>query len=112
MIGLNGFHEVKANSVNLGNIGNAFLVDSTGADIGGSSRESNAEGPAGLGNLFSALFGTLLELGLTSRSTLALLVLIRASFLNARSQLRGLSNGQGQKKEKGNNHFHSFNKLL
>jgi hypothetical protein len=111
-VSLNGFHEVEAKSVNLGNLGDAVLADGTGADIGSSSRNSNAEGPAGLGNFFSALFGTLLELGLTSRSFLALLVLVGAFLLNAGSEFRGLSKGQGQKKEDGNNHFHSFNKLL
>jgi hypothetical protein len=107
-VGLNGLHEVEADFIELGNILNAALVDSAGADVGSGSGKTNAEGPAGLGDFLSAFVSTLLELVLTSTVSLALLVFVRTLFLDALGQFLGLGKSQGEDEAEGDNDLHCF----
>ena len=61
----------------------ASLVNSAGGNIGSSSRNTNAESPAGDSDLCTAFGLALLEFGLATRCVLALFVLIWASLLDA-----------------------------
>lgn len=107
-VGLNGLHEVEADLVQNGNIGDASLVDGTGGDIGSSSRQANAEGPASLGNLLSTLLSALPQLVLTSRGSLALLVLVGTLSLDALQERGGLGEHQGEDEAQDNEKFHWF----
>lgn len=51
-------HECKSDTVEVGAV-EASFVDGAGGSVGGGSRKSNAEGPAGLVELNSTLVGTL-----------------------------------------------------
>ena len=65
----------------------ASLVDGAGGNIGSGSRDTDAEGPAGHGDLCTALGLALLEFGLAARGVLALFVLVWASLLDALFQV-------------------------
>ncbi len=80
---IDGLHEVESDSVDNGNFSNAALVDSAGGNIGSGSGNCEAESPAGLVEFLSTFFSTFFELIFTSRGSLALLILIRTSLLNA-----------------------------
>jgi hypothetical protein len=95
-VGLNGLHEVESDDVELGGVLDASLVDGAGADVGSGSGKSDAKGPAGLGDLLSALTGALLQFGLTSRSLQALVILVRALLLQAFQQFLRLGEGDGK----------------
>ena len=97
---VDGFHEIESSLVEDADVGDATLVDGAGGDVGSSSRDADAEGPAGLSNLLSTLISALLELVLTSLGRLALIVLVFASILDALLEGFGLGKDYGQ--EQGN----------
>jgi hypothetical protein len=111
-VGLDGLHEVEADLVEDGDTGDASLVDGTSGAVGSSSGGSNAEGPAGLIDLLSALTNALPELILTPRGILALGVLVLTLLLEALLKGWGLGEDQGEEEAEDNKSFHLFGNIV
>lgn len=107
-VGVDGSHEVEANDVEGSRVAEASLVDSAEGDISSSSRNSKAEGPAGLSNLLSTLVNAFPELVLTARFFLASVVLVLALVLEALVQLLRLGEDDGEEEHKGDDDLHSY----
>lgn len=99
-------HECKSDTVEVGAV-EASFVDGAGGSVGGGSRKSNAEGPAGLVELNSTFVGTLPQLVFASFAVHAFLVLVGAPLSDACLHvIEGISLDASQDEQNKNENFH------